>query len=112
MKRERKEDKMIIDLVCEAVEIKIHFENFTGVLQSNYEFAYALGLMEKKLGIDMDNKSSLHQLKELVEDRMKQFEPADYIEANLVKLIREYRIDDSIGAELEELIKKGYEAVN
>ena len=48
----------------------------------------------------------------LVEDRMKQFEPADYIEANLVKLIREYRIDDSMGAELEELIKKGYEAVN
>ena len=34
---------MILDLVCEAVEIKIHFENFTGVIQSNYEVGYAIG---------------------------------------------------------------------
>lgn len=39
---------MILDLVCEAVEIKIHFENFTGVIQSNFELGYAIGKMEKK----------------------------------------------------------------
>ena len=33
---------MILSLVEDAVEIKIHFENFTGMLQSNYELGYAL----------------------------------------------------------------------
>ena len=45
---------MILSLVEEAVEIKIHFENFTGILQSNYELGYALGKMMKLLNMPME----------------------------------------------------------
>ena len=47
----KKEIDMITDLVEDAVEIKLHFENFTGILQSDYEFAYGLGKMNKILGL-------------------------------------------------------------
>ena len=66
---------MILDLVCEAVEIKIHFENFTGVIQSNYELGYAIGKMEKKLGMELEKDTDLVQLKEKMEKQMEYKEP-------------------------------------
>lgn len=100
---------MILDLVCEAVEIKIHFENFTGEIQSNYELAYALGKMEKKLGMEIDKESELARLKEKVEELMKNYVSKDFTEENLVKLICKYRIQERFGEEIPELIQRGYD---
>lgn len=99
---------MILDLVCEAVEIKIHFENFTGELQSNFELAYALGKMEKKLGMELDCETELAGLKEKVIEKMESYVPVDFVEENLVKLIRKYRMQDKTGGEIPELIEIGF----
>lgn len=101
---------MILDLVCEAVEIKIHFENFTGVIQSNFELGYAIGKMEKKLGMELNKEEDLALLKENVEKQMESFVPRDFTEENLVKLIREYRMQERFGSEISELIQRGYES--
>ncbi|MCI8407764.1 MAG: DUF3837 family protein [Lachnospiraceae bacterium] len=101
---------MILDLVCEAVEIKIHFENFTGVIQSNFELGYALGKMKKKLGMELEKEEELALLKEKVEKQMESYTPEDFIEENLMKLIREYRMQDRFGSEISELIQRGYDS--
>lgn len=101
---------MILDLVCEAVEIKIHFENFTGVIQSNFELGYAIGKMEKKLGMKLEKEEELALLKKKVEKQMESYTPRDFIEENLVKLIREYRMQEQFGSEISELIQRGYDS--
>lgn len=99
---------MIIDLVEDAVEIKIHFENFTGILQSNYEFAYALGRMQKMMGQPLIEENSLASWKDAVEKQLKDYEPKDYLEENLKKLILEYRMQEQDGEEIQQLYKRGY----
>lgn len=101
---------MILDLVCEAVEIKIHFENFTGVIQSNFELGYAIGKMEKKLGMELEKEEELALLKEKIEKELESYTPRDFTEENLVKLIREYRMQEKFGSEISELIQRGYES--
>lgn len=101
---------MILDLICEAVEIKIHFENFTGVIQSNFELGYAIGKMEKKLGMKLEKEKELALLKEKVEKEMKSYTPRDFTEENLVKLIQEYRMQERFGPEISELIQRGYDS--
>ena len=101
---------MILDLVCEAVEIKIHFENFTGVIQSNFELGYAIGKMEKKLGMKLEKEEELALLKDKVEKQMESYTPSNFIEENLVKLIQEYRMQEQFGSEISELIQRGYDS--
>lgn len=101
---------MILDLVCEAVEIKIHFENFTGVIQSNFELGYAIGKMEKKLGMKLEKEEELALIKDKVEKQMESYTPSDFIEENLVKLIQEYRMQEQFGSEISELIQRGYDS--
>ena len=74
---------MIVDLVEEAVEIKIHFENFTGMLQSDYEFCYAIGKMHKILNLALEKELTIEEQKEKIEEKMGNYEPKDYIEKNL-----------------------------
>ena len=100
---------MIVDLVEEAVEIKIHFENFTGMLQSDYEFCYAIGKMHKILNLALEKELTIEEQKEKIEEKMGNYEPKDYIEKNLIKLIREYRIQMQSGEELKQLLEMGYE---
>lgn len=102
---------MILDLVCEAVEIKIHFENFTGVIQSNYELGYAIGKMEKKLGMKLERDEELALLKEKVEKQMESYTPKDFVEENLIKLIREYRMQEKLSTEISDLIQRGYDSI-
>ena len=101
---------MIIELVEEAVEIKLHFENFTGILQSDYEFGYALGKMMRILKLPMlETEFNLDETKEKVEQEMENYEPVDYIETNLIRLIKLYRIQHQKGNEVYELYRIGYE---
>lgn len=101
---------MIIDIVCDAVEIKIHFENFTGVIQSNFEFAYALGKAEKILGMEKEIEENLQGLREKIEEKMRNYSPKDYIEENLFRLIQDYRMQEKRGPEISELIQRGYDS--
>jgi len=101
---------MIIELVEEAVEIKLHFENFTGILQSDYELGYALGKMMRILNMEEEKESfDLALLKERVEEQMKQYKAKDYIEENLMRLIDIYRIQNQKGDEVYKLYHIGYQ---
>lgn len=100
---------MIIELVEEAVEIKLHFENFTGILQSDYELGYALGRMMRILDMEEEKEPfELASVKEKVEAQMKQYEAKDYIEKNLIRLIDIYRIQNQKGDEVFKLYHMGY----
>lgn len=101
---------MIIELVEEAVEIKLHFENFTGILQSDYELGYALGRMMCILNMEEEKETfELGLLKEKVEEQMKQYKAKDYIEENLMRLIDIYRIQNQKGDEVFKLYHIGYQ---
>lgn len=101
---------MILELIESAVEIKIHYENFTGILQSDYELGYALGKMMKILGMpNAGNEFVLADLKVEVEAAMKTYRPKDYIEKNLIRLIDIYRIQNQKGSEVYEMYQIGYE---
>lgn len=102
---------MIVDLVVEAVEIKIHFENFSGILQSDYELAYAMGKMFHLLGEKVPDEFFLEKLKTEIENRVVEYSPKDYIEENLIKLIRGYRMQNQKGEGQEELFRKGYHSI-
>lgn len=100
---------MIIELVEEAVEIKLHFENFTGILQSDYELGYALGRMMRILNMEEEQGTfDLALLKEKVEEQMQQYKANDYIEENLMRLIHIYRIQNQTGDEVCKLYHIGY----
>lgn len=103
---------MIMDLIEDAVEIKIHFENFTGILQSDYEFAYGLGKMNKMLGLPEGDTLTAENLeergKEIVE-KLEHYETKNYIEENLVRMLKLYRIQHQQGEEIGELYRRGYE---
>lgn len=100
---------MIIELVEEAVEIKLHFENFTGILQSDYELGYALGRMMRILDMEEEKEPfELASVKEKVEAQMKQYDAKDYIEKNLIRLIDIYRIQNQKGDEVFKLYHMGY----
>ncbi len=103
---------MIMDLVEDAVEIKLHFENFTGILQSDYEFAYGLGKMNKILGLPQGETLTEENLEargsEIIE-KLEHYETKDYIEENLVRLLKLYRIQSQKGEEIGELYRRGYE---
>lgn len=101
---------MIIELVEEAVEIKLHFEHFTGILQSDYEFGYALGRMMRILDMKEEKDSfDLSILKDTVETQMKRYVAKDYVEKNLIRLIELYRIQNQKGDEMYRLYHMGYE---
>lgn len=108
----KKEIDMIMDLVEDAVEIKLHFENFTGILQSDYEFAYGLGKMNKILGLPQGETLTEENLEargsEIIE-KLEHYETKDYIEENLVRLLKLYRIQSQKGEEIGELYRRGYE---
>ena len=108
----KKEIDMIMDLVEDAVEIKLHFENFTGILQSDYEFAYGLGKMNKILGLPQGETLTEENLEargsEIIE-KLEHYETKDYIEENLVRLLKLSRIQSQKGEEIGELYRRGYE---
>ena len=100
---------MILELIESAVEIKIHYENFTGILQSDYELGYALGKMTKILGLPKEEAGfSLDDFKEKIEGEMKKYGPKDYIEKNLMRIIDIYRIQHQPGNEVYEMYEIGY----
>lgn len=99
---------MIPILVKEAVEIKIGFENFTGYIQSDYELAYALGLLAKIMKMDFDIEHiTLTKLYELVLGEISSYNPKTYQEENLCRLIRLYKIIGTQSEEIKQLIKMG-----
>lgn len=101
-------EDMIPILVKEAVEIKIGFENFTGYIQSDYELAYALGLLAKIMKMDFDIEHiTLTKLYELVLGEISSYNPKTYQEENLCRLIRLYKIIGTQSKEIKQLIKMG-----
>lgn len=99
---------MVPLLAKEAVDIKIEFENFTGCIQSDYELAYALGLLAKKMQLVFEvEQIALKELYELVVHEIETYQPQTYQEKNLCRLIKPYKIEGTQGEEIQQLIKMG-----
>lgn len=100
----------MVELVKQAVEIKMNFEHFTGILQSDLEYAYAVGYMANKMGVKLDMEHPvLEEAGNAVKEHLKQYQPASYQEENLKRLIELYNIMGAERKEIEELLKMGYE---
>lgn len=99
---------MIPLLVQQAIEIKINFENFTGILQSDYEYAYACGKLAGVMKLERGS-TSLSEFGKQITAQTKNYHPKTYQEENLIRLITIYQCENTSAEELEELIKMGYE---
>lgn len=98
------------ELVKQAVKIKMNFENFTGILQSDLEYAYAVGYMAKRMGVLIDITSvKLQEAGMVVKEKLEQYHPANYQEENLKRLIELYVIMGTERKEIQELLQMGYE---
>ncbi|MBQ1689472.1 MAG: DUF3837 family protein [Lachnospiraceae bacterium] len=86
---------MVESIVRDAVEIKLGFENFTGILQSDYELAYALGKAVTILQMDVAEPVTSKEIEDIwsrVVKAMEGYQPANSQEENLFRLIKIYRI--------------------
>lgn len=100
----------MVELVKQAVEIKMNFEHFTGILQSDLEYAYAVGYMANKMKMQLDMEHLvLEEAGNAVKEQLKNYQPASYQEENLKRLIELYAIMGTERKEIEELLKMGYE---
>lgn len=100
----------MVQLVKHAVEIKMDFENFTGILQSDLEYAYAVGYMANKMNLAIDTEHvALEEAATLVKEKLEQYHPATYQEENLKRLIGLYNMIGTERKEIQELLKMGYE---
>ncbi len=100
----------MVQLVKQAVEIKMNFENFTGILQSDLEYAYAVGYMADKMKLVFDMECvTLKEAGDMVKERLKRYHPVTYQEENLKRLIELYNIRGTERKEIQELLKMGYE---
>lgn len=104
---EGEEKRMIPLLVKQAVDIKIDFENFTGILQSDYEYAYACGILANRMGVMLKKPIELMELKEMIECNITDYEPKNYQEENLIRLIKLYDCENLQAEEIQELIHMG-----
>ena len=100
----------MIKLVKQAVEIKMNFENFTGILQSDLEYAYAVGYIAKKMNLKIDVEHlTLEEAGNVVKEQFIQYQPASYQEENIKRLIELYNTIGTERKEIQELLKMGYE---
>lgn len=100
----------MVQLVKQAVEIKMNFENFTGILQSDLEYAYAVGYMANKMGLSLDvGHITLEEAGNAVKEKLEQYQPVTYQEENLKRLIGLYNIMGIERKEIQELLRMGYE---
>lgn len=100
----------MVELVKQAVEIKMNFENFSGILQSDLECAYAVGYMAKKMGIVIDIKNiTLQEAVEVVKKELGSYQPENSQEKNIKRLIELYEIMGTEKKEISELLQMGYE---
>lgn len=97
---------MVPILARQAVNIKSQYD--TNIILGNYECGYALGLIVNLSGILFPaDYTSIEDLRLKVLELLKEYEPKDEREKNLIHMLEEYKADDNLDEQVGELINMG-----
>ncbi len=99
---------MVPILAKQAVIIKgtLH----SGILVSNYECAYAMGMLAQILGAGMpDEAMPLSESLALLLDAAGAYKAADEKEEQLLMMLQGYKPDETMDEQIVELLHMGYE---
>ena len=98
---------MVPMLAVSSIEKKLEMQ--ASVIVGNYEFYYAAGKLSSVTSLEADENPQPVALKEAVEAAMASFEPADDVQAYLVRLLERYRPSESYDAQMNLLFRWGRE---
>ncbi len=100
---------MIPLLTVLAVEKKCSFEHV--ILLGNYELCYGLGVLSKAAGLSKESDfTHVGELKKLVLDSIKDFEPQEVTMQRLLRIVSEMdSYTDTYDEQMYELYEMGYE---
>lgn len=102
---------MIPILAKQAISIKCKYK--TNIILGNYECGYALGLIVNLSGNDFPKEyTSIENLRLQVLTLLENYIPKDEREENLIHMLKEYKADDTLDSQVEELIRMGLDEKN
>ena len=96
---------MVTSIARQSVIIKCNMQK--AVMLGNYEFYYGAGVLARLEGLEIPDDIQPVQLKELLEEKLKDVEPKDEKEAYLVKIILDFRPDEIYDEQMKELLLWG-----
>lgn len=96
---------MVTSIARQSVIIKCNMQK--AVMLGNYEFYYGAGVLARMEGLEIPDDIQPVQLKELLEEKLKDVEPKDEKEAYLVKIILDFRPDVIYDEQMKELLLWG-----
>lgn len=96
---------MVTSIARQSVIIKCNMQK--AVMLGNYEFYYGAGVLARLEGLEIPDDIRPVQLKELLEEKLKDVEPKDEKEAYLVKIILDFRPDVIYDEQMKELLLWG-----
>lgn len=96
---------MVPSIARQSVMIKCNMQK--SVLTGNYELYYVAGLISKLEGIEVDENLKPLELLEYLQAQTKELHPDDPREAYLVKLVHDYKPDESCDEQTRELFEMG-----
>lgn len=92
-------------LVRQAV-IRMSESKFSTML-SNYELAYALGILLKQSGNEVPEHSNMSELKDKTMELLKEYKPENSSEERLIHMIKLYYPDNRFDDGIKELLQMG-----
>lgn len=98
---------MVPMLAVSSIEKKLEMQ--ASVIVGNYEFYYAVGKFSALTSLGADENTRPVELKEAVENALADFQPADDVQAYLVRLLERYRPSESYDAQMNLLFRWGRE---
>lgn len=98
---------MVPILAKQAVVIKCQAQS--GILVSNYECAYAMGILAKLTGAELPTGDVpvAQELEQLL-SRAEAYQPADEREKQLLEMLQAYKPDDTMDGQIIQLLHMGY----
>ena len=99
---------MVPILAKQAVIIKCTLHS--GILVSNYECAYAMGILAKLAGVSLPQESTplSESLVKLLETAGA-YQASDEKEEQLITMLQGYKPDETMDKQVMELLRMGYE---
>lgn len=96
---------MVPELARMSVVIKSQHE--TSVMTGNYEMGYACGLLCRLAGTAVPEWTQAGELQEKTLELLKNYEPADDREKNVLHMLHFYHPDENADGQVKELVRMG-----
>ena len=96
---------MVPSIARQSVIIKCNMQK--SVLLGNYEFYYLGGLMSKLFDLDLNEEMKPFELLEKIHETMDTLEPKDEKEAYLLTLVRNFKPQEELNEQMQELFRWG-----